>query len=301
MTPWLTILERSLGGGAGTFDPLALSALENALATGGNVLGEGFNMVGVLASDVLGNASFVQWQFRVVTKFSSVPLFDPLPSVTNQEMIEVKGRVPGGSPAWPLIVFLFVNGEPAAVTEMNDTETFEIRNVRLVEGPNELTMMVQDGAGNVSERSQPVPVVLDLTPPTIRLKRLPLASATPAGHVSGEVEDNRPELLSQLLLLLNGEEIPLPAERLFSYELTPQEGENLIQVKAKDAVGNEAVSPLTKVTLKVQPPTTAPASLSVRPTPDARGVRLSWSPDPSLPFGASHSGRHRPHASCQSP
>ncbi|MBT7099805.1 tandem-95 repeat protein, partial [Candidatus Poribacteria bacterium] len=223
----LNALERSLTGGSGaSFDPLELNALERSLGsdTGGGanvaalerslttspgLLGVGENTMGVQALDLAGNVSFASWSFSVSLDPPAAPTFDALPELTNQQSSVVTGHIPGlaGSGALPITLSLRVNGVTSGRLDVETEDgEFAFASVPLNVGENTITATAQDVAGNLSDRSGPLTLVVDSQPPTVSLNPIASTTALLELTVTGSVRDDRAGDLSQLSLVLNGDE-----------------------------------------------------------------------------------------------
>ena len=296
----LNALERSLSGDAASFDPSELapldlslsggggtgvaSSLERSLNTGAGLLGVGQNTIGVQVSDLSGNVSFASWSFEVSLDPPAPPVFDDMPTATGAAAISVTGHVPGlltGS-GLPVLVSLRVNDVAAGVTEVTETDgAFTFAGVSVAPGDNVMTATAQDNAGNLSDRSQTFTVVGDASAPVVTLTSTPSALPNPRFFLSGKVSDDRGEAPVSLTLNLNGEAIELtPALGSFSHQVDLAPGVNTLSVGAVDPAGNLGSSPEFTISIDVAAPTTAPASVTARPTTDGRGVVLSWPADP---------------------
>ncbi|GIX07013.1 MAG: hypothetical protein KatS3mg115_1416 [Candidatus Poribacteria bacterium] len=294
----LNTLERSLTGGSGaSFDPLELNTLERSLGaetvgsveqslrTATGLLGVGTNTIGVQVTDLSGNVGFMEWSFDVVTEPPSAPVLETSLTVTRQSTITVRGRVPDLSETspFPIAVSLKVNGASAGVVQVKDVSgSFEVANVALALGNNDISAVAQDAAGNLSAASATYRVFLDQTKPTLQAGTLPSASQTASLNLSGTVSDNYTAGAVSVSALVNGEAVPLSVSGgRYSGTITLSEGLNTVQIRAVDAAGNETLSPAQTVSLDTQAPGTAPAGLSARPSTDGRGVVLSWGADPN--------------------
>ncbi|MEO2005307.1 MAG: Ig-like domain-containing protein, partial [Candidatus Poribacteria bacterium] len=292
----LNSLERSLGGGGASFDPLELNSLERSidtgdpssvaslersLNTGANLLSTGTNEIGVQVTDLSGNVSFATWTFDVVLDPPDPPNFGALPASTNQSDFTVTGLVPNLAGALPVTIALRVNSSPVGVTEITELDgVFAIANVRLAEGDNTLTATAQDSTGNLSDRSEPFSISVDLTPPTLHIDTAPAASAGDTTRIAGRVSDDRPEGVVELVVVVNGVETPLAIAPTFDATVTLAGEENSILVRATDLAGNVTSSDTYTVSVDLIPPTTAPTDLVAVPTADARGLVVAWTADP---------------------
>ena len=147
-------------------------------------------------------------------------------------------------------------------------------------GENAITATAQDDAGNLSDRSETLTIVGDSAAPVVTLTSTPSALPNPTFLLSGKVTDDRGETPESLTIVLNGEPIDLPAALgSFSHQVTLAGGANTLSVEARDPAGNTGSSPEFTIAIDVAAPTTAPASVTVRPTTDGRSLILSWPAD----------------------
>ncbi|MBT5709977.1 hypothetical protein HOI71_02955, partial [Candidatus Poribacteria bacterium] len=296
----LNALERSLtGGDNASFDPLELNslernlsgdsggaeigALERSLNSSAGLLGIGTNNIGIQVADLSGNVSFATWSFQVSLEPPDAPTFEAARTLTKLRDASVTGRVPNlaGSTSLPVTVALRVNGVAAGLVEINEAAgDFSVASVSLNAGENLVTATAQDSAGNLSDRSETLTIVLDEKPPSLSVDPIASASAGASLIITGVVTDNEEGDLSSLTVFVDGEATELAlAQGPFSATVSLSDGSNEITVVATDLAGNETSSEAGAVTVDVSAPTTAPVSLSATPTSDARGVRLTWPAD----------------------
>ncbi|MBT5710804.1 hypothetical protein HOI71_07165, partial [Candidatus Poribacteria bacterium] len=294
----LNSLERSLSGAESSFEPPAAntlasslgggggglaSGMERSLNTGAGLLGFGQNTMGVQVADLSGNVSFATWSFTVSLDPPAAPVFDDMPAATGETATTVSGHVPGlltGS-GLPVIVDLRVNSVSAGRVEITETDgLFAFSSVAIAAGENVMTATAQDDAGNLSDRSDTLTIVGDSSAPVVTLTSMPSALPNPTFFLSGKVTDDRGEAPTSLTVMLNGEAIELSAALgSFSREIPLTGGLNTLSVEARDPAGNIGSSPEFTIAIDVASPTTAPPSVTVRPTTDARGLTLSWPAD----------------------
>ncbi|MAF11656.1 hypothetical protein CMK11_14505, partial [Candidatus Poribacteria bacterium] len=296
----LNALERSLtGGDNASFDPLELNSLERNLSgdTGGadvgalersltssaGLLGIGTNSIGIQVADLSGNVSFATWSFEVSLDPPAAPEFDGARTLTKSRDTRVTGRVLGlaGSTSLPVTVALRVNGIAAGLVEITDEAgEFAVDSVSLNAGENLVTATAQDSAGNLSDRSDTLTIVLDEEPPSLSVDPIATSAAGASLTITGVVSDNEQGDLASLTVRVNSAATELAlAQGPFSASVSLADGTNEVSVVAIDVAGNESASDPVSVTVDVAAPTTAPASLSASPSADARGVRLTWPSD----------------------
>lgn len=136
----------------------------------------------------------------------------------------------------------------------------------LKEGLNSFEVQSVDDAGNIAIPAQLNSITLDTIAPVLALNQQSSNLITNNANfvVSGSITDSSEIEYS---IFLNGLLIRNSSEKNFSYTVTLKEGKNTIEVRAKDQVGNEAISAvINNITLDTIPPTLsilAPANSSV--------------------------------------
>jgi PKD repeat protein len=239
---------------------------------GENPLRVGENDVRIEAEDKAGNPTQQEWSFTVVTEAPEKPTLDPITSPTNVQVIDVTGTVANVTAENPITVAVLVNGVVAGTAEVNpDDGTFKVENVVLVKGTNTITAYASDEAGNQSEPSDPLSVVLDQTPPEVRFIMAKYTSK-PEALLLGWVDEE----LSELTVILNGERNAITPALSFEWTATLKEGENIVQIEAVDLAGNKTLTDPQTVYLDIEPPTQKPTGLSARVALDGKSVLLSW-------------------------
>lgn len=136
----------------------------------------------------------------------------------------------------------------------------------LKEGLNSFEVQSVDDAGNIATPAQLSSITLDTIAPVLALNQQSSNLITNNANfvVSGSITDSSE---TEYSIFLNGLFIRNSSEKNFSYTVTLKEGKNTIEVRAKDQVGNEAISVvINNITLDTIPPTLnilAPADSSV--------------------------------------
>ena len=297
----LNALERSLtGGDNASFDPLELNALERTLDGGGGggadvgaleksltssagLFGAGGNSMGVQVLDLSGNVSFASWSFEVTLDPPAAPTFSAATALRNSRSASFDGMIPGVavSGGLPIQVQLRVNGNAAGFVEVTSEDgVFTFSNVNLSDGDNLITATAQDAAGNLSDRSQTLTVVLDEVAPTIAIDPVAGEASSSFFTITGSISDNQPVDLGSVTLFINDDEIELSkSQGRFSQSVTLGGGSNTLRVVVQDAAGNEVESDTYTVELDLSAPTTAPDNITALPTADSRGIRVAWTAD----------------------
>ena len=256
--------------------PLDLSQLERP--TG---FARGQNTIQIRMADNAGNIMNKTLTFTVLEP-PRTPILVEIPSPTNKETVAVTGNVPDASPS--VQVTVLVNGIIAGTAPVDDAGNFTLEQAFIVTGTNIITAYASDSAGNRSVTSVPAEVLLDQTPPDVKmldvmLLELPEATKTETLTLRAQFIDDSGLLPALFKLVLNGVEQDLPNERDVTLTLTLTEGTNTIVLHATDAAGNEAVPVSYEIELDTVGPETAPENL--RASVDITGERivLTWEAD----------------------
>ena len=276
----LNALERSLGGDAGGAD---IGTLEQSLGANTGMFGAGDNTMGVNVLDLSGNISFASWSFAVTLDPPAAPTFSAATALRNSRSASFDGVIPGlvVSGGLPLTVALRVNGTSSGIVTVTSVDgEFTFDNVNLSDGDNFITAMAQDSAGNLSDRSDTLTVVLDEVAPTVAIDPVAPEASSTFFTITGSISDNQPVDLGSVVLHVNDDEIELSkSQGRFTQSLTLGDGSNTLRVVVQDAAGNETTSDTYTVTLDLAAPTTAPENITALPTADGRGIRLGWTAD----------------------
>ncbi|PAD76617.1 S8 family serine peptidase [Paenibacillus campinasensis] len=197
---------------------------------------------------------------------------------TNQSVIAVTGT----SPATGAEIQIYNDDEPAGSTTVDENGQFTL-DVELYPGANTLTAEIVVN-GRATDRSLPVVVTLDQTPP-----ELSILSPENGSQINAEVVRIIGSALDDFLdtLFINGQPVQLDESGAFNHRLLVDEGENIITVTATDLARNE-----TTVTRSVYVNTSLPEILNVSPAEDvhiAGGETLTVSFDSVPGLAASFS------------
>ena len=279
----LNALERSLGGDSASGGGADVAALEGSLTSGAGAFGAGANTMGVQVLDLSGNVSFSSWSFDVTLDPPARPTFSATTALRNSRSASIDGVIPdvAVSGGLPITIQLRVNGNSAGLLEINDDSgEFVFDNVNLSDGDNLITATAEDSAGNLSDTSETLAVVLDEEAPTIAVDPVPAEASSSFFTIAGSISDNQPVDLDSVVLYVNDDEIELSkSQGRFTQSVTLGDGANELRIEVEDAAGNETESETFTVTLDLAPPTTAPDNITALPTADSRGIRLGWTAD----------------------
>jgi len=181
--------------------------------------------------------------------------------ITKDSVITVSGEVSTQVP-----VQVTVNGQPATVS----AGTFTLNGVALTEGDNPLTVIATEINGGTSQTT--LTVKRDSTPPG--LSNISPADGTyfNTAHitVSGQVSDMTP-----VTVTVNGTEASV-ANGWFSIDIPINEGQNFLNIVARDAAGNLSSS-ISSVFGDTQPPAAF--------TPAANPAGWTQNNRPTITFG----------------
>ncbi|MCD6505333.1 tandem-95 repeat protein [Candidatus Poribacteria bacterium] len=235
-------LKASLDGtpAAVTYNPVDVSR-GRAIVTLANGLTDGSHTVEISFADKNGNQSSVSWGFSVDTTPPNPPTFNPIPSPTDLQSITITGHGEGR-------VELFVNNRLFGATEADtNSGTFTFTGVPISEGMNLLAARAKDALGNVSEMSDQIQVIGDMTPPDIKLISPEPGSLTPL--LSPEVLVLVSDALSKIdpnsvSMSINGTQVSADYdEATGSLRYTPDvpfedNSTVIVEVRASDVAGN---------------------------------------------------------------
>jgi parallel beta-helix repeat protein len=170
--------------------------------------------------------------FGIDTTPPPPPIIDQPISPTKTTPITASGTAEPNSRAQA-----FVNGVAQGSTSTDASGKFNIENVNLDEGDNAITAKAIDAAGNVSEESQPVTVVLDTVPPSApTLNSLkPITNKTPI-TVTGAAEPN--STIEVFVNDISRGRTPTTTDGSFALEIALDEGANNITSTSTDIAGN---------------------------------------------------------------
>ncbi|KVT15001.1 hypothetical protein WT24_07095 [Burkholderia sp. MSMB1078WGS] len=259
-------------------------------------LADGEHQIEVVAQDDAGNRSEPSDPVVVVvdTTAPSKPTIDHITDNTGDELLPVG---PGGTTndATPVIngtgepestVEVIIDGEPVGTTVVNEdgTWTFE-PDTPLAEGEHQIEVVVEDDAGNRSEPSDPVVVVVDTTAPSKPTidhitdnagdTLVPIASGGTTNDAT-PVLDGKGEPGATIEVIVDGEPVGTTVVNedgtwTFEPETPLADGEHQIEVVAQDDAGNRS-EPSEPVVVVVD--TTAPSKPTIDGITDNTGDEL---------------------------
>ncbi|MEW5761189.1 MAG: hypothetical protein AB1779_10550, partial [Candidatus Thermoplasmatota archaeon] len=181
-------------------------------------LSEGNNMIEVEAKDLAGNKKYVKLSVILDTKEPMLKI-EPLPKSTNKTEIEVEGETEANA-------HVFVNDE---LVENFDGKFSTI--VPLVEGESKIYIKARDIANNTKKLE--LKIIRDTTPPFLEIIE-PKENRTKINEISvrGRTEKDAK-------VYVNGTEVNVNKDGEFSSSVKLVDGENKINIRAIDPLGNE--------------------------------------------------------------
>jgi RHS repeat-associated protein len=193
---------------------------------------EGTNVIAVVATDTMGNATTITRKIRKDTTPPTLTITTPNNgTITSADSILVTGRVIDSTTVTLTIneVPIKVNSDPAN----GAGGTFSGYAPLSSEGTNQVYVVATDALGNATTISRVV--ILDTQAPTINLTSPndSLITNLPSVTVSGTVVDS-----TAITLTVNGTTVPVNIDGSFSYVIPLIAGANTITVIATDAAGN---------------------------------------------------------------
>lgn len=166
------------------------------------------------------------------------PTLDPPAEATNTATISVTGK---GQANLSLIVYL--NDAQFKKISVPTDGNFTINNVSLSDGTNTISAKLTDDKGNTSELSNVVTVFYANKPPKLDVSS-PADNTNISGDpntvtVTGTTDDN-------VTVTVNDRLVVVRSDNTFSYNYPLNDGDNILNIVATDAAGNQ-----TKLARKV--------------------------------------------------
>jgi hypothetical protein len=159
------------------------------------------------------------------------PTLDPPASATNSATIAVTGK--GQS---ELTLILYINNKEFKQTPVAKDGTFAVSSVPLTSGANTISAKLTDTKGNLSDLSNIVSVTYGNTPPKLVISD-PADNSTVSGDsnavtVNGMTDDN-------VTVTINDRVVVIKTDNSFSYSYPLNDGDNILNIVATDAAGNQ--------------------------------------------------------------
>ena len=185
-------------------------------------LAEGSNLIEVRAVDLAGNTARVQREIVLVTTPPEATLIDPKDGLwTNQSILPVRGSATPGTT-------VLINDQAVAVNRSGEFR----HELLLIEGENRIRLQATDDVGNITNLERMV--YLKTLPPDIRLN---VAEGVTVSDALLQVVGHTDLGAS---VTVNGRVVPVSTLGDFQTSVFLVEGDNLIQVAARDQAGNTA-------------------------------------------------------------
>jgi len=137
---------------------------------------------------------------------------------------------------------IFLNGVSKETLVTDNDGDFQLSNLEISSGENEIYAVATDNAGNVSQPSPKIIVIFDNTPPKLEISE-PEDKATFYGisktiEIKGETEEDASVSINDHLATME-------AGGKFRYSLTLAPGANNVKIVATDKAGNQTEKELT--------------------------------------------------------
>jgi len=137
---------------------------------------------------------------------------------------------------------IFLNGVSKETLVTDNDGNFQLSNLEISSGENEIYAVATDNAGNVSQPSPKIIVIFDNTPPKLEISQ-PEDRATFYGisktiEIKGETEEDASVSINDHLATME-------AGGKFRYSLTLAPGANNVKIVATDKAGNQTEKELT--------------------------------------------------------
>ena len=168
-------------------------------------------------------------------------LIAPDPGLTRLAAIDVSGTLPADlRRGAEYRLRIFVNDRLARDRALSDEINFTIGDVPLAEGENEISAALV-GDGSEGERTPPVTIVRDSTPPAIRITR-PAEGATVYGATEMLRGRTQAGASLEITSVRPGEELTATVtdDGRFEAALPLRMGENVFALHSEDPAGNQA-------------------------------------------------------------
>lgn len=159
------------------------------------------------------------------------PTLNPPTEATNSAAISVTGKGQDG-----LTLILYVNNKEFTQVSIKKDGTFTVPSVPLADGSNTISAKQTDAKGNLSDLSNIVTVTYGNAPPKLIVSD-PADNSTVTGDsntvtVNGMTDDN-------VTVTINDRVVVIKTDNSFSYGYPLNEGDNILNIVATDAAGNQ--------------------------------------------------------------
>ena len=176
------------------------------------------------ARDILGNQENPNTlSFKVKTTLPQITILSPTEGSSGRvQNVTLTGRTEAGA-------ILTVAGAAVPVSAQGEFQT----QVTLKNGQQSIVFTATDVAGNVGQAQ--LKVTLDTTPPVLTITK-PIMYSTVLTNVCGVAGKTEPGAIVRIA----GAAVSVNADGSFSFNVMLKEGDNLINITATDAAGNQS-------------------------------------------------------------
>lgn len=163
------------------------------------------------------------------------PIFAPFPEATNSAQFSFSGFAEPVS-----TIEIFLGGISTRKILIGNEGIFNIDNLSLTEGKNEIYAIAVDEAGNKSFESEKIIIWYDNIPPELEITQ-PVDKTIWENNKIEVIGKTQPETI----ISINDHLVIVDKEGNFKYPLSLSFGENIIRVVATDKAGNQTEKSLT--------------------------------------------------------
>jgi bacillopeptidase F len=166
----------------------------------------------------------------------SIAPFTPQLNINYDATSSATVRLAGNSEAGST-VSLYIDENKIAEAKTNDSGEFSFDEVRLSEGDNHLSVQARDDADNQSQRSKPINIIYDHTPPDLSISSPNdnqefYGDSEKVVKITGTTETGAD-------VYVNDNFTTVDSKGNFERRLALQDGDNQIEIRAVDQAGNE--------------------------------------------------------------
>ncbi len=171
------------------------------------------------------------------TKYIAPPVLNPLFSATNSAEITISGYAPSGKS-----VKIYLNSKYIRQVKVNDDKSFNISNLMLAEGNNEIKVKSLGLDKQTSNYSQSIHILYKNKPPILELNypidNQIISNSSNKVKVEGKTDSDTRVTVNDYWAIVDN-------IGNFSYLLNLQKGDNKIKIAATDEAGNRSEKEVT--------------------------------------------------------
>lgn len=165
------------------------------------------------------------------------PRFLPLAEATNSSQININGFAQAGT-----TIKLFLRGINIEETVTDTDGNFKFTDIHLNDGENEIYTQASFNQAGSNQISDTIKIIVDTVPPTLTI--------TQPDQGQRFFDKDNPITLSgqsetDINLTVNGRFVPVKDDGSFSLNYSLSEGDNQLELVARDIAGNETKKSLT--------------------------------------------------------